>query len=547
MIAEPGVPLDGRLRDWLTVRFEKLVLVVARTVTALNRLLDIVSLIQTDRRVQIVFTTDPVGRAVFRRGVDELLAAMEVAVIDWEHAVPVEFDLIIAASENDRIHQLRGPKILVAHGFGHQKYYPNGRVVAGMNPARLLRDGRVVPTVIGVAHPAQRSALAATCPPAADRVVVIGDPALDRMLASTHRAESYRTAFDSDGRTVVLLASTWGPDSLFGRRPDLPEAVATALCVDRYRLLLLLHPGVWAAHSPWQVRAWLTRAREAGLRVVDSRHWQAALVACHGVIADHSSLALYAAGLRKPLLLTDGQATHTVAGSPLEHLAAATDRLDPQADIGHRIETMLTTPPPDVRTIIERGVHGIGGSARTLRGVLYDHLHLEDPIPAQDYPPAPRPDPYTFSWTTLVASAEERDGVIHLHRVPAVRHGHPIASTGFRHIVADVDTASSTEVSAATIIICTVGDERTFHDRSRRLLTDWPNARLIAMRNRHGDCLIRHREGILTAQVPEPSAGFDATTLASVVYLRLATRSTLPGTERLQIGERIVTVRVVTS
>src|SRR5205823_6082986 len=62
------------LRQWLTIGFDRVVLVVGRTVTALTRLLDIVTLIETDHRVQVVFTTDPTNAAIFRRGVEAFLA-----------------------------------------------------------------------------------------------------------------------------------------------------------------------------------------------------------------------------------------------------------------------------------------------------------------------------------------------------------------------------------------------------------------------------------------------------------------------------------------
>ncbi len=521
-------------------------LVVTRTVTALNRLLDVVSLIRTDSRIQIVFTADPAGRAVFRHGVGEMLADMGAMVVDWDDAVTVDFDLILTASENDGLHRLRGPILLVSHGFGHQKYYPNSRIVAGMNPARLLRDDRVVPTVIGVSHPEQRVDLAVTCPPAADRAAVIGDPALDRMLASGHRVRSYRHAFCANGRTVLLLASTWGPHSLFGRFPDLPEAMAAALPVDEYRILIVLHPGVWAAHSQWQVRGWLTRAHEAGVRTVDPRHWQAALVASHGVVSDQASLALYATALGKPLLLIGGEAEHTVAGSPLAELAATTPRLDRRTDLAVQVDKLIATPPSrDRQRIIVRGVSEIGRSARAVRRVLYELLDLPDADPGSDYPPALRPATRPVSWTTLVASATERNGVMSVRRVPALRHGFPAESTDFRHLIADLETASTGEVAAATIITCTAGEtDRTFAETTRHLLAEWPNARLIATRHSMGRCVIGHAGGLLTAQIDDPPSGFDPILLASVVYVRLARSSPLEGTDRLVLGDRIVTIRV---
>ena len=536
--------MDPALRDWLTLQFDRLVLVVARSITALNRLLDVVSLLRTDRRVQVVFTTDPAGRAVFQRGVEEVLAGLGAAVVGWEDATSVEFDMVLAASENDRLDLLRGPILLVSHGFGRQKYYPRGRVVAGMNPKRLVRDGRVVPAVIGISHPDQRTQLQALCPPAATRAEVIGDPALDRMLASRHRVPSYRAALGATGRSTVLLASTWGPESLLGRWPDLPETLAAALPVDQYRVLAALHPGVWAAHSRWQILGWLTRAREAGVRVVDSQHWQAALLASDLVVSDHGSLTLYAAALDKPLLMTNGDAESTVVGSPLAELAAATSRLDGHQDLRDQIDAALARPPsPDRERVITRTVSRPGISAHALRRVAYRLLNLRDPDLAADYPAAARPEAADTSWTTLVCSATERDGVLRIRRTPAIRHGFANDGLDYRHLIGDLDTASIRELDAAGIIA--LNADTAFAESVGRLLTEWPDARLVAARDGAGGCAIGHAGGVLAAAVRPVPAGFDPLVLASAVHVRMRQGHPPEGVFPIEVGGQVVTVRVV--
>ncbi|MGH3431827.1 MAG: hypothetical protein ACRDQB_03215 [Thermocrispum sp.] len=122
----------------------------------LTRLLDVVSLVESDVRVQVVFTYDPVARATSGARLAEYVAALDAAVVRWDQATATRFDLIIAASENDRLADLTGPIVLAPHGLGFQKLYPDVNTIAGMSAERLLHNGRVLPSAIAVSHPEQR-------------------------------------------------------------------------------------------------------------------------------------------------------------------------------------------------------------------------------------------------------------------------------------------------------------------------------------------------------------------------------------------------------
>jgi hypothetical protein len=545
--------LTPNLRDWLTVGIDRVVLVVSRTITTLTRLLDIVTLIETDQRVQVVFTTDPANAAVFRRGVETFLAGLDAIVVPWEQAVTSRFDLIVAASENDRLDQLTGPILLVPHGIGFQKHYPGGATVAGMNPDRLLRHGTVVPAVIGLSHVDQSAQLAAQCPPAVAHAVVIGDPALDRLLASRHRQPFYRSALGGSGRTVVLLASTWGPDSLLGQFPRLPEQVARALPVDDYRVAAVLHPGVWAAHGAWQVRAWLARATAAGVRMISPDRWQAALMAADCVVSDQGSIALYAAALDIPLLLTPGESGKTVPGSPLALLAAKTTRLDVAGDLGRQLAS-AGEPDPARRDIALLAASLPGESAAVLRALLYRLLNLSEPGEPAEFPPAdpplasPEPPPALVVGTTEHDATDyggaEHTAVVRVHRFPAAEHGPPRSDLDYRHLVVDAIQGSIRQLSAASVLTCRSDKLSDFPATAEKLLAQWPDARMVATTRDPACCLVRTRHELLTLTVPDPPAGFDPLLLASLAFVRTSQRRPLLGEHRLHLGDRVVTVQV---
>ncbi|PWV54751.1 hypothetical protein [Nocardiopsis sp. L17-MgMaSL7] len=112
------VPI-GSAPGWSTAPDCRRVLVVAHTVTTLTRLLDILPLLESDPRIQIVFTRARTSN--FREGVTEFLGDIGAVVAPWEQAMEEEFDLAIAASYGDDLHLIKAPLVVFSHGAGYNK------------------------------------------------------------------------------------------------------------------------------------------------------------------------------------------------------------------------------------------------------------------------------------------------------------------------------------------------------------------------------------------------------------------------------------------
>ncbi|MEC3977948.1 hypothetical protein [Amycolatopsis sp. H20-H5] len=499
------VPVDPAYDHWLTVGFERKVLVVDRTVTPLTRLLDILSLFEGDRRIQIVFTFDAERPGILSAGVADALRAN--AVVSWEEAVKTRFDLAIAASENDALHELDAPILLVPHGIGYQKYYPGGQVTSGMDPAKLVRHGEVVPSAIALSHSVQRDQLRAACPEAVGRAVVVGDPCHDRMLVSRHRVARYRAALGTGARALVVLTSTWGPNSLFGRHPDLPRLLLGELPLDEYQLAVSLHPGVWAGHSSWQIESWLSPELRAGLVLIPPDHgWQATILAADCVISDEGSAALYAAAVDKPLLLAATSSTTTVSDSPLAALVRSVPALR-ASGLREQVDAVIAEHRAGAHdAVVIQAVEDPGNCARLLGDLLYDSLDLSRPAEPARFPPVPDPTPLSAPVAAMVAGL---DAAGELVRFPASVH----PELRFSHIVAHADHAELHELDGAAIVY--TDDE----SRLGELLAHWPMARLAAAPV-PGGCSIRLPGGKTSFL---PSADEDPLRLASFAYLKLAT------------------------
>lgn len=83
------------------------------------------------------------------------------------------------------------------------------------------------------------------------------------MLASLPRRDVYRTALGTGGRRLIALTSTWGPESLLERRPDLPAELAAHLNCDTYQLALIVHPNEHSRTGAYDLRQALSpRSRQ---------------------------------------------------------------------------------------------------------------------------------------------------------------------------------------------------------------------------------------------------------------------------------------------
>ncbi|ADH66817.1 hypothetical protein [Nocardiopsis dassonvillei] len=564
------VPI-GSAPAWSTAPGSRRVLVVAHTVTALTRLLDILPLLESDPRVQVVFTRARTSN--FREGVTEFLGDIGAVVAPWEQAVEEEFDLALSASYGDDLHRIKAPMVVFSHGAGYNKLAKpetagapaaelphKDEAVFGLSRQTLLRDGALVPQTLVLSHSEQLDRLNAACPEAVDAALVAGDPTYDRVLAGLPWRERYRDHLETGRRRLVLISSTWGPTSLLGRWPDLPVRLVEELPVDEYRVALVLHPNVWHGHGPWQVRAWLADAERAELRVLPPRQgWQAALVAADHVVGDHGSVTFYGAAL----------GTHTILGA-FPHHEMASD--SPIAAFG-RTAALLRPDAPLLSQIVEDSEeHTAGRFAETtrmltsvpgksgalLRSAFYRILDLPEPAHEVRVTPPDPPVPHRRGWpdtagcAPLLATAEEEDGGIRVTRHPAEPAVTGRLSLRRPHTVTHADEPQTRWRDAADVVVC--GPDRG--DPWRRIaeaLEAHPGARLLAAAVDGDDCLVGDRAALRHRLSPEEGArDVDPAVFASAFWrLRRDPGVQAAGTGPAEglvftvlVGDRSVRVRV---
>nr|BFF00784.1 hypothetical protein GCM10020241_24590 [Streptoalloteichus tenebrarius] len=551
-------PIGPRADRWVTVPVQRRVLAVARTVTSTGRLLDVLPVLRDDFRVEVLFTV--AGHSAFDDGVDELLARIQTRPVPWDQVVQTRFDLAISASENGELHRIRAPLLLLPHGAGFHKFVvstsDSGPSVSGLARERLVRQGRVVPSALALSHPDQLALLERVCPEAVPRAVVAGDPCYDRILASRRLRERYREALGVAGRQLVVVTSTWGPESLLGRHPELPARLLAELPVDEYAVAAVLHPNVWHGHSRWQTRSWLATAREAGLILVPpAEGWRAALVAADLVVGDHGSVTFYGAALGAPVLLASDGGAQVVPGTPLAELRSFAPRLDISRPLRAQVSEVVAGHEPSRHAALAAAAFAEPGrSAHLLRELMYHLMDLSPPPRAPRVDPVPLPStrrPQVTAFQVFTDLADAPVPEVRLHRFAAVLDDGTDRGTGLRrqHLAVDLDDPDGRLVESASVVFRRVADVLSWLEGTEpdEILRRCPGCRIVAAVDGGGRCLLRLREGPAVMAIPRhaPRDSVDPTVFASAVYAWVAAGRPLDDLRpdfRTRLGSAEVTV-----
>lgn len=385
-------------REWLTLVGRKTVLVVVHTLVYGKRLLDTLSLLEADFRVQVVFTAPP---HVFGDEVPRFLRQLGGAVLPWDEAVRMTFDLALAAGPRG-VERISAPLLTLPHGAGYLKRLATGPHpgVAGLRRQDLAPGGRL-PAAVAVPHHAELSVLERHCPEALPLAQVVGDSAHDRIVASLPARAAYRRALGlSDGEELVVVVSTWGTQSSFGRFETLLPRLMAELPAGRFRSVILVHPNVWSGHGSWQVRAWLARCARLGIAVLaPEADWRAVLVAADHIIGDHGSVTLYGTLTGAPILLASSPEREINPSSPAATLATTAPALSPAHPLVAQLEYAgAEYRPEEYARIAGRITSEPGRFNRNMRRLMYRLLRLGQPAHEPETVPLPEP-PALEEWT----------------------------------------------------------------------------------------------------------------------------------------------------
>ncbi|MFJ2114809.1 translation initiation factor 2 [Streptomyces sp. NPDC087850] len=523
-----------------------------RSATALHRLLDVLPVFAGDERVRRVFTLLPGSDF----GVDAL-ASIERArarTVPWEEARRRPYDLILAASPKGELGLLRGPRALFPHGAGFSKTLRgegSGDSASGLDPAYLLPGGRALASLHALTHPGQIARLAAISPRAAARAMVVGDPTLERILASRTLRDHYRTVLGTGARTLIALTSTWGPESLLRRHPALPAQLASQLPYDSYQLAIIVHPNEHSRIGSFDLAEQLAPALDAGaMRAGPYEEWAAVLVAADAVITDHGSTALYAAALDRPLIAAYDGGDELIPGSPMDQLLCVSPPLNGPGGL----EAALSAHRPGAARAVAASVFAEQGQGLwRLREELYELLGIAPPTTPAEARLLPAPPPPARTPAAFAVRVHSDDTGVRVDRYPA----HTDMPAHF--LAAEHGTAGERHVQSAGLLYrWAARTAPTAHRVSwtaggwtARTLDDYPGCGTAAAVLSHSLCVVRTRSGaLLTVRIApcEESDGrivrADPAAVLCAVHSWLKTCPALPTAVTCAIGGRSFTARL---
>lgn len=383
------------------------VLVVVPFVVTGTALFDVLPLLESDHRVLTVFTVAPAGNGATCHGAEDFLRSHGALVLPWHQAVQTEFDLVLAASP-EGVAQLHGKLLLLPHGAGAVRPLLRARSAGAeaapthaLDREALTSRGRVVPHAVALLHDSEVAVLHEACPEAAHTAVVAGDMCYDRLTASIPLRAVYRRALGvAEGRKLVVVTSTWQPESALGRNPELVDDLLRALPVDEYRVAAVLHPNIWSVHGAWQVRAWLADCLDAGLLLMPPEEgWRAALVAADLVVGDYGSVTRYAAAIGRPVLLAAFPEHQIRRGSAAEWLVRHAPHLDATAPLLEQVRAAQVHDIGWQEGFAQRMISRPGHAGAVLRETMYRLLDLAEPARGVPVSPVPLPEPITSTTT----------------------------------------------------------------------------------------------------------------------------------------------------
>ncbi|MFJ6985954.1 MULTISPECIES: hypothetical protein [unclassified Streptomyces] len=560
-VAEAGrlpVPVRDDGRRWSTVHAERTVLGIVHNIASATRLLDLLSVFGGDGRIQVVFSCT--GSSALDAGTAEFLTARGMLHLPWEEAVNLPFDLAIATSRGGDLHRIKAPLVFTPHGSGHNKTLGRQPGAFGLTDEWLVHDGRLIPSAIVLSHTEQLDRLAEGCPQALPIAHVLGDPVIDQLRAGLPFRETYRRALGLlPGQRLVVVSSTWGPDSVVGApRSDALRRALAELPADEFRVVAAVHPNAWHGHGAWQIRTWLTPLLEAGLILPtpDTEFWKAALCAADFLIGDHGSLTFYGTALGIPTVLGAFRDAVVAPGSPMRRLGDLLPRLDPAeplpAGLAHAAATQRDDPA--LAALRATVTSEPGESATLLRRLFHTWLALpEPPCPA---PVRAIPVPYgSGAWRlphlpALLVTATVHDGEddgpvprVVVRRFPSAlqRTGGPHLTGA--HLAADPDDPECRHPRSADVLLlprerCPRAEDVKWSDFTAR----FPGCSLVAVEEADQGCAVLLADGTrLRARWTDRAEWVTFAVAASAVhaYAAGATGAGLPPRIAVHAGDHL--------
>ncbi|MFD0555926.1 hypothetical protein FB566_1143 [Stackebrandtia endophytica] len=525
--------LEGKL----TLGSQRSVLAVARNGASAFRLLEVVKLFDDDDRLNLRMTVGPDSGYGYGYGVEQLLTSQRVRLLPWDSATAMPFDLVISGSANTCLSEVDGPVVLFPHGAGHHKRPPaasTGGRVHELTEEQLLYNGSVIAAKHLLPGRDSMIRLKRDCEPASRRAVIAGDPIAQQIREHIPLRETYRAALGvTGGQKLIVVTSTWGPNSFAARSLGMLKQLVAELPFDEYRVVATFHHNVTIRDGHRELERILKSAIDSGLILLPpTLSWQAALIAADGVLGDQGSATFYAADIA-PVAVAVNANSDCPPDSPMTALIDALPHIETDQPLLPQVEALVAKPrSDDIATIIDASVKRDIDSAAEFRSTMYRLMDLDEPdVPA--FLPLAVPRPESVEVTAFVVSTmvvEDHDGLtVELTRYPAAT----ARMAEGRHLVVRTDDPDPRRAQTAAALVA-ANPEPDLTD----LLDRFPGCRVAAKPLPSGEVSLLVQDGSEYTVATTPAADGDTAALVASTYLSLARARRLDSSVLVRSGAR---------
>ena len=508
----------------VTLGSQRSILAVARNGASAFRLLEVVKLFDNDERLNLRMTIGPDSR--YGYGVEQLLTSQRIRLLPWDSATDTTFDLVLSGSANTCLSQVRGPVVLFPHGAGHHKRPPaasRGEQVFELTNDQLLHNGSVIAAKHLLPGRDSMTRLMRDCEPAADRAVIAGDPIAQQIRDHVALRDTYRASLGlSLGQKLVVVSSTWGPNSFAAQSLGLLKRLVAELPMDEYRIAATFHHNVTVRDGHRELERILKSTIDSGLILLPPTiSWQAAVIAADCVLGDQGSTTFYAADVT-PVAITTHSPIDCPADSPMTALINAVPRIEDDQPLLPQVDALVTkSRSDDITAIIDESIERQIDSAAVFRSTMYQLMDLAEPtVPAFLPLEIPRPEPIEVTAFVVSATVVDVDDgpTVALTRYPAAIA--PMQEG--RHLVVRTDDPDPRRAQTATALVA-VNPEPDLVD----LLDRFPGCRVAAKPLPSGEVAVLADDGTGFTVTTDPAADSDIAALVASGYLAL-TRANHP-------------------
>lgn len=511
--------------SWNTFTSQRTVLAIARNIASATRVLEVISLLSNDDRLEVQTTVIPGSE--FGDGVGKLLDDVGLRRLPWKRAIRSSFDLAVSGSANGELHRIQAPLMLFSHGAGFHRLLPAsvpGTGLSDLAAARIVHNDKVLPARIMLPGQDSLHRLRDDCPQAEPRARIGGDPALQQLRLHAPLRGTYRSALGlRPGQRLVVVSSTWGTGSLAGQSFELVNRLCAELPLDEYRVALVLHPNIEAYHGLHGVERRLRKAIDSGLvRIPSQSGWQAAVLAADCVIGDHGSVTFYSADF-VPVAVAAHSPHEYLADGPLAAFADLVPHVDVNRPMLPQVENLLEQPRSQaLRSVIDSSIERDIDAAGVFRTTMYELMRLDEPA-SPSFTPLPLPKPRLGNVKSALVHTKI-DSSSDLPSVTVTRH--PAATAETReghHLVVRADEPNPRVRQSAAVLIVDGLDPDLAN-----VLRAHPGCRLAARRLSAHACEIQHADGSTVTAATDEGVRCDPAWLAASVCYALG-----PGFEKL--------------